>query len=629
MSQSSSPISAVRKSGFRYWPYEPLSWKTTIARSNLPIDIQSLIALVIQKSRLMRFEKIEVVVELIAHFEDGMEAGLSHTQMISRFGDPAITATLIHNAKKRNRPIMFKIAQIFGWIIVASISSYAGLWAYYHSGVPSPKTDYLPQLNKIALSVDPTESAWPIYRETWSKFDFSEGAGFYRKISDEMFVGDKENRRLVQPTDEKWSSAVDKLGEWEELLDCFRAAAEKTHLGLALQTSPKNYSEEDRLALFPGYKKLTREEYQAKMESEETEGSIVMILLPHIQSFRSAARLLIVDNRLAVQQGDSARAIENLNAIFGLARHAADSNFLVGSLVGFSIGRMGFDALEEILTNGSELFDDADLFEIQKIIERTDVDNWLHLDGERVMAHDLFQRIFTDDGNGNGRMTPEGMLILESVWGMKQELWSKHYPEFTTVLYVAQNLAQPGMALVSANRKQTTEIYDACMDLIEEDIDKPFWESEVFEFDDFIESNERKYHVLKLILPSVSQIQNNMHKLIGRKQAALAAVTSHRFYGRNGYWPESVAQLSPEFVSDPPFDPITGATLRLKPGDGGPVFYSVGNDRDDDDATPQTVKYPNQQQPEIIDDFHLFLRRAGESQLYEGDWILWPQNVVR
>ena len=69
----------------RYLPYEKFNWHQTLTNSGLPSDIQSVIKSVIKQSRLLRFEKVEVVDELVAHFVDGKAAGKCYARTNRQF----------------------------------------------------------------------------------------------------------------------------------------------------------------------------------------------------------------------------------------------------------------------------------------------------------------------------------------------------------------------------------------------------------------------------------------------------------------------------------------------------------------------------------------------------------------
>ncbi len=630
--------------GFRYWPYEQISWRQTIAKSGLPDDVQKLITSVIKKSRLMRFEKVEVVGELVDHFVDGKAAGKSYSQLIAKFGDVTTTASLIRNSKIRNRPIMFKIMQIAGWGFFALASAYLGLWGYFQSGHPTPTTDYMPAFNQFADNLDEDETAWPIYRPAWAKFGFCEGGEFSSKMKI-FYVAEggvdeygRDNTRRITPNDPTWQQATAQLEQWSELLHTFRAAASKPRMGLKLQPRESNYSAEDYAALFPNSTETKDHSYIETMALESTpelanliDGSLVGILLPHVQSFRAAARLLHFDNLHAIEQGDSQRVTENLIAHFSLARHAADCNCLVGGLVGIAVANLAFEEIDEMVTiNG--FLDEDQLHQIQSAVESFKVRDLVQFDGERALANDLIQRIYTDDGNGDGRVTPAGIRMLESVIGMRNEKWSKAYPEFAAIADAAQHLTEPVAVFRTPGRKETIERYQAILDLIEEDFDRPAWQANMHDFTDSgLRGQFGQYSPLNYLLPANNQIQDRMYFTIGVQEATVLALAAHRFNRANDSWPASMEQLTADFLTEIPVDVFSGGHLKFVIRDNMPIVYSVWKDGDDDGGAAPFYQH------QLDDGSFQPLRSANDhayshygkisTSKYEGDLILWPMSA--
>ena len=626
-------------SGFRYWPYERLSWRQTIAKSGLPTDVQELIISVIRKSRLLRFEKIEVVDELIAHFIDGKAAGRSYAELIAHFGDAQTTASLIHHSKIRNRPIMYKVLQIFGWGLLAVVSSYVGVWAYFHSGTPSPTTDYVPQFNQYVANVDQNDCAWPIYRPAWTEFKFCEGGEFNKEFRDYFYILDEDEldkigrpkRRRIRPGDEGWEAATKQLDQWQPLLDSFREGSKKPRLGLALYPKISDYPPEDFAALFPNSADQKERIPLQNSGSEPSDSdallqdSIVMISLPHIQSFRSAARLLRFDTRYAIEQQDSERVKQNLITFYGLANHASDCNVLVGTLVGVAVAQMGFEELHVVLKEHPGLLSETQMAEIQDALENLHPRTWLRLDGERAMVHDMIQRVFTDDGNGNGRVTPAGLSIIGQAFSNHRK-WSKDLPEFETIVDIAQKLSEPAILFTSASRQETVEMYDAMMDQFEEDLDKNLWEAELYDFDEFLLAKQPKYKMLNYVFPAVEQMRDALYRNMATQEAAIAAVAANRFRLIHNRWPESLDELVPEFVVEPPVDVINGEPIKIKTEDGKFTAYSVWHDGDDDGGVHTTYQYKidngEYSQPSPLEGYYVQFRV--DDWKYEGDLVFWP-----
>jgi hypothetical protein len=75
------------------------------------------------------------------------------------------------------------------------------------------------------------------------------------------------------------------------------------------------------------------------------------ITLPEMNGFSNAARLLALDARVKAAQGQLPRAMEDIRAIFGIARHCTESPILVSLLVAASVDEIGVVALEAVLNS--------------------------------------------------------------------------------------------------------------------------------------------------------------------------------------------------------------------------------------------------------------------------------------
>ena len=143
-----------------------------LKNSGLPGAVQSTILSVVQTTGLYRVEKAEICDELIAHFEDGHMAGATHEELLNNFGDVAVVANLIGRSKKRNRSLFMKIGRTLGYVGLGTIALILRCGFISGFGKPNPNIDFMVDLNRAALAVtDESQKAWPIYRETWIKYD--------------------------------------------------------------------------------------------------------------------------------------------------------------------------------------------------------------------------------------------------------------------------------------------------------------------------------------------------------------------------------------------------------------------------------------------------------------------------
>ena len=405
-------------------------------------------------------------------------------------------------------------------------------------------------------------------------------------------------------------------------------------MGLRLQSDESKYSPEDFAALFPNQDEVRNQKFYDDDVAPELasllEPSLISVLLPHVQSFRTAARLLHFDTQYAVEQGDTQRVTENLSAFYGLAKHAADCNCIVGGLVGFAVADMGFRELQETLQSHPTFLSSQQLQRIQNTLEKFRPRDLIQLGGEQALVHDLIQRVFTDDGNGDGRITPVGLRLLNEAVGGRQEKWSKEFPEFETAVDIAQSLSQPAAVFTSASRRETLERYDAIMQLLEEDLERPAWEAKMHNFYSELGWHRNtldKYTALTQLIPANEQLQNKLYYTIGTQEAAILALAMQRFNLTNHSWPSSLQELTPEFLMELPVDVFNGQPLNFKIIDNTPVVYGVWHDGDDDDMSKPTISYTgsNGKYREREDSHFIYFRYDKvKTWKYDGDYILWP-----
>ena len=137
-----------------------LAWRDRLAGANLTPAEQRLIRDVVDRTRLWRHEKAELADELIAHFLDAREAGKNDA--LSRFGDPALAASLMRRAWRRKRPLAAKVLESWALAVGALLMAYLVLAGVFFSQGDIP-SDYgaefrLPQFEALALRFAPLVS---------------------------------------------------------------------------------------------------------------------------------------------------------------------------------------------------------------------------------------------------------------------------------------------------------------------------------------------------------------------------------------------------------------------------------------------------------------------------------------
>lgn len=168
-------------------PTGSLGWRVLLARSEVPEPIDALIAQVVRKTGLSRAEKHAVTAELLAHFQDGLEAGATPEELAESFGEPVTAAKLIRRAKRRCRPLVRQAVSWLGRGMLAACVAYLVYGVYLLTQRPEPTIDYLAVINSSVADLPAEKTGWPLYREALAslqrKADERAGDGSPRPIA--------------------------------------------------------------------------------------------------------------------------------------------------------------------------------------------------------------------------------------------------------------------------------------------------------------------------------------------------------------------------------------------------------------------------------------------------------------
>src|SRR4051794_1837078 len=361
-----------------------------IEGAGLPAPATDLIRRVMRKTRLWSLEKLDVADELIAHFRDGLDAGETVEQLVTSFGDEIRAAKLIRRAKVRNRPIAWHALRGLGWIVAALVVLYLLLAAYFYTGRPTPSVNYYERLNGRGNAVAPDQRAWPMYRDAILEIGQLTTA---QKATFEKLLD-------ARPRREHWSQAVAWLRANGHALQLIRSASRKPELGFVL--GPGGSANDPQV--FPD------------ATPQLSDGDLISTRIPHVAELRRIARLLALDARLAREESDRQRLLADVEAISNLGKQLHGNAFVLGDLSSLYIRGMALDLLDEILATNPAVFSDADLQDLaHRESEPHVAADLFDPRGERFFVGDIVQRIYTDDGHGDGRLTPAGLDYLRMI----------------------------------------------------------------------------------------------------------------------------------------------------------------------------------------------------------------------
>ncbi len=585
-----------------------LDWQAKLNESGLPHSAQSLIASVVRRTRLWRHEKADVAQELTAHFLDGLSQGRAADQLAAEFGEPTRVATLIRRAKKRNRAwhwqVRHRALQVLG--ILALL--YVVVIAITLSRHPSPKIDYLAKAN--ARPSPPPRPTAP------GRFTARSG----QNTPSGRWIAVTFGCRVTR-TGSRRSRGCRENSAWLEKL---RQAAAKPAFGLPAGFAWDYRAEDARVLFGEGWKPPSRpEEDDPRRLRDEI---LADALLPHLAKLKAMAMWLAADVAWAGEQGDGARIVADYQAILGTARHCREQAFLINQLVAIANTTIANRAVALVLQRHPEAVSETALVELAHALA-TSVD-YLGVDfrGERMMFQDIVQRIYSDDGEGGGRLTLEGMRLLAQLGLAPEDLREANeaasvfpYLDHSDLGGQAVSAAiAPVAAELFASRRELMSEYDRLMSLMEAEATRPLWVQlrQPSVADREIEalasspSRRMKYAPIARLLPAGNAARKSAESEAFSRTLAVA-VALEVYHRQHSAYPETLDQLAPQWLPHVPLDASTGQPLLYRVDEGRPILYGRGWDAVDDggEMTDKAIKaWP----------------RLSSDESDTGDWVLYP-----
>lgn len=581
-----------------------MKWHQTIAASGLPDAAQQMIVQVVKRTRLWRSERADVAMELIAHFADGLDAGHSIDQLVNDFGDPRKAAMLIRRAKKRNRSWLWQSMRRFGQFVGVVMVIYIGMWAWLMMSSPKPSVDYVAKLNTAADAVRQADRAWPIYRKAWI-----EGKIWDLKF-DEVMNADNQ---LVQPGEAGWEKVAGFLAEHAVLVEAARRGGAMPGLGLNAGFS-RDYTGDDRLALYGPDTDQSERQARKGSPSSLLDGAVIGMLLPNLGHMRNVSQLLKLDMQLAATQGDGERIVADYRALLGLARQAREVPTLVNQLVAIGIANQADLSLVGLLDRNVTALTAEQLAELAHLTARVSALCRIDLDGEQAFLDDFIQRLYSDDGHGDGHVTYQGVRMFAGgdIPGASDK-------------GVMASAGLPLAYLMMASRREMQEQADHLYDMSQKYADQPLWK-QLREEPQAVRTvremkasfaSRTKFWMLMILMPGLERAGVVGQQAVAVNEALQVAIGLELYRREHGRYPQTLEELAPRYVPTMPIDYSTGKPLLYVLRDRGseaaaekeakPVLYGRGLDGDDDGGVwdaKEKVRWPNVPK--------------------QGDWVLWP-----
>ncbi|MBE3096433.1 MAG: hypothetical protein IMZ44_04810 [Planctomycetes bacterium] len=371
--------------------------------------------------------------------------------------------------------------------------------------------------------------------------DAENAATVYRQAFDAMLKGDD-----VPPEySEKWISWIGEAGEAD-----FDPADAKLAAFL------------DRNEAAMGLLRRAAEMPACYFDHDYGRPSISM-LLPEMSQFQNAARVLAMDARVKTAAGKTDRAVEDVRAVFGLARHSAANPILISLLVAINADEIGVHALEALLGGrGPAAGQLARLRLSEPGLFESSLPRALRM--EEAFALSAISDISLGDdpsavdhlglgmGGALGRTAAEPIIACWRVFLATEEVAA-----YRGGMHEFQRLAAMPYYETAGDWERTNQP----------------------------ESIRRRGIMASMMMPALGRCAVVVARGDARHALAYVAVAAARYRAEKGRLPETLEALVPDYLPAVPRDPFDGKPVKRVARGGAVVFYSVGQDLKDDGGT--------------------------------------------
>ena len=308
------------------------------------------------------------------------------------------------------------------------------------------------------------------------------------------------------------------------------------------------------------------------------------LLLPHLGGvLRPSARALEVEAGVRAASGDGKTAVDDIAAMLQVARHARESQTLISQLVASAVDAQAWAATARMVREAPQAFDAAQLARLATVIENAGNPS-LRIDwtSERLMLADAAQRMFSDDGAGDGVLIPKAALA----GGLAVGAPSLQPGALADALVF---LAGPVVAYGTASRAETLAKFDEYTQALDAEQAKPLSHRKR-DSDAIIERLRSDswipdFAAIVLIAPGFDRAATTVAASALERDGARIEIALARFRLAHGREARAIAELVPAFLDGIPLDPLTGLPYReMLDGGGKLCVWSVAGDAVDDDG---------------------------------------------
>lgn len=303
----------------------------------------------------------------------------------------------------------------------------------------------------------------------------------------------------------------------------------------------------------------TLAEYGEGRQELEIGATVFDTLLPHIKASRTIARLLSIDAAIRAHEGNLDGALDSTRAVLGTARSIGDEPFAISQLVRIAIGEVAMKSARRVVGQGEPSDDALARLQAAALEEFAQPLILYTVAGERASMAEVLRRI----ADGEISISDLGDEHPGQKRGALQRRippWSK--PWLDNQRAIAIEWLNDAVAIARRPASEQPPLWRG-------------WDAHIHR------TKDSRFGMYMAMLPvllmpdleSAATAHTRYQSVLATTAVMIAAERQRR---KTGQWPESVADIDPNILKNPPADPYTGQPLHVERGDGQLFVYTVG-----------------------------------------------------
>jgi len=559
--------------------------RARIAQAALPAEVSRFIAAVVRRTRLRRAEQVDVAGELVSHFAEGLAAGRAERDLIAAYGDPKSSARELRRSTIAKRHTLDRaLGGAFKWSAIAiagSCALYLGYATVLSFRQPVISFDAAEVVNAGMPKPGREGRAFDLYLERLSN---AEGkCVLIREHGDHTARARIEEALPFIGFDPNALSSVRAdLESMRPVVDALRELRRRPVFGL--RVTPDVWSE-PRLRTFFEISGTVFPDSAPVLS-----GALIGSLLPHLSAVRAGAKLVCADAALAAHDGRADDFVADIEAGWAMAGHAGETGFLISVLVEYGIRDQVIKTVVSAIENHGEILTDAHLARLDELVREVNPVASLvrAIESERASMHDLVQRCYSDDGNGDGvllfhayEQVLRGLTQFNGVGEAEAQQALRHAFGF---------LGGPAAAAAMPGRREVLAEYDAHVDRLiaaaRSSVRSESMAAALACDEQIAPRGEGSLlrTIVDVVAPGIGRAICHSWGMRCRIESAQAAIGIERFRRVNGRFPATLDELSGFVGRDLGASSDARVPWKYALVDGRPLIYDFGVDGLDDRA---------------------------------------------